>query len=63
MTMMTHLETIIHPTGTGASVLLAYAEWRRNVSGQEFILALVAGTEAECKAALAVCPNHYDIGW
>ena len=33
------------------------------VSGQEFLTALVAGIEAECKVGLAVWPNHYDIGW
>jgi aconitate decarboxylase len=59
----THLETIIHPTGPVASALLAYAEWKGSVSGKEFILALVAGIEAECKIGLAVWPKHYDIGW
>jgi aconitate decarboxylase len=59
----THLETIIHPTGPVASALLAYAEWKGGVTGKDFILALVAGVEAECKVGLAVWPKHYDIGW
>jgi aconitate decarboxylase len=59
----THLDTIIHPTGPVASALLAAAEWRTGVSGQDFIAALVAGIEAECKVGLAVWPEHYDVGW
>ncbi|KIW17793.1 hypothetical protein PV08_04988 [Exophiala spinifera] len=59
----THLETIIHPTGPVASALLAQAEAQGNVSGKDFILALVAGIETECKVGLAVWPKHYDIGW
>ncbi|OJD29430.1 uncharacterized protein BKCO1_8100020 [Diplodia corticola] len=59
----THLDTIIHPSGPVASALLAAAEWKRPVAGRDFVLALVAGIEAECKAGLAVWPDHYDIGW
>ncbi|OZJ05381.1 hypothetical protein BZG36_01975 [Bifiguratus adelaidae] len=59
----THLKTIIHPSGPVCSALLAYAEWKRPVSGRDFIVALVAGIEVECKVGLAVWPNHYDIGW
>jgi aconitate decarboxylase len=59
----THLATIIHPTGPVASALLAYAEYQGNVSGEEVLLALVAGIEASCKLGLAVWPEHYDIGW
>ncbi|KAF5241191.1 hypothetical protein FANTH_9187 [Fusarium anthophilum] len=59
----THLDTIIHPTGPVASALLAVAEWKGGISGKQFITALVAGVEAECKAGLAVWPEHYDVGW
>ncbi|KFZ03576.1 hypothetical protein V502_10830 [Pseudogymnoascus sp. VKM F-4520 (FW-2644)] len=59
----THLDTIIHPTGPVASALLAVAEWKGGYSGKEFLLALVAGIEAECKVGLAVWPEHYDVGW
>lgn len=58
----THLQTIIHPTAPVASALLAYAEMKKGVSGKDFILALIAGIEAECKVGLAVWPQHYDIG-
>ncbi|KAF9766780.1 hypothetical protein IL306_000751 [Fusarium sp. DS 682] len=58
----THLDTIIHPTGPVASALLAVAEWKGGISGKQFVTALVAGMEAECKAGLAVWPEHYDVG-
>jgi aconitate decarboxylase len=59
----THLATIIHPTGPVASALLAFAEYRGYVKGEELLLALVAGIEGSCKLGLAVWPEHYNIGW
>ena len=59
----THLATIIHPAGPVASAILSYAEYQGSVTGEELILALVAGIEASCKVGLAVWPEHYDIGW
>ncbi|KAJ7051230.1 2-methylcitrate dehydratase [Mycena amicta] len=59
----THLETIIHPTGPVASALLAQSEAIGGVNGEQFIVALVAGIEAECKLGLGVWPKHYDVGW
>ncbi|KAF9248372.1 hypothetical protein DTO006G1_1213 [Penicillium roqueforti] len=60
----THLDTVIHPTGPVACALLAILPTLpRPVSGPEFITALVAGIEAECKVGLAVWPAHYDVGW
>lgn len=59
----THLDKFIHPTGPVASALLAAADWKGNISGKEFLLALVAGVETECKLGLAVWPDHYDAGW
>ncbi|CRG89225.1 hypothetical protein PISL3812_06261 [Talaromyces islandicus] len=59
----THLDTIIHPAGPVASALLAVAEWKGGIPGQDFLLALVCGIETECKVGLAVWPEHYDIGW
>lgn len=58
----THLDTIIHPTGPVASALLAVAE-TGSYSGKQFLLALIAGIEVECKVGLAVWPEHYDVGW
>lgn len=61
----THLETIVHPTGPVAAALLI--EYRGDAAeasvGEEFITALVAGIEVECKCGLAVWPSHYDLGW
>lgn len=59
----THLDKFIHPTGPVASALLAVADWKGKVSGKDFLLALVAGVETECKLGLSVWPDHYDAGW
>ena len=59
----THLATIIHPTGPVASAILAFAEFRGPVNGEQLLCALTAGIEASCKVGLAVWPGHYDIGW
>lgn len=64
----THPDTIIHPTGPVASALLAAGEFQTRcngvqVPGKEFLVALVAGIEVECKLGLAVWPQHYDVGW
>lgn len=60
----THLDTIIHPTGPVASALLAATENHPNpVPGKDFLVALIAGIEVECKLGLAVWPQHYDVGW
>jgi len=58
----THLKTIIHPAGPVASALLAVAEWR-GMSGADFLTALIAGIEAECRIGNCVYPDHYDRGW
>ncbi|KAK8154445.1 2-methylcitrate dehydratase [Phyllosticta citrichinensis] len=61
----THLATVIHPAGPVASALLAAAQMQNvaPVSGEDFIVGLVAGIEAACKVGLAVYPDHYDAGW
>lgn len=58
----THLKTIVHPAGPVASALLAVAE-ERGIKGREFLTALVAGVEVECRIANSVYPDHYDRGW
>lgn len=58
----THLRTVIHPAGPVASALLAFAE-HQDVSGEDFLNALVLGIEVECRIGNAVYPQHYDIGW
>ncbi|OJJ48394.1 hypothetical protein ASPZODRAFT_130418 [Penicilliopsis zonata CBS 506.65] len=60
----THLDTIIHPTGPVAAALLSVCETlHRPIPGNDFLLALIAGIEVECKLGLAVWPSHYDVGW
>ena len=45
------------------SALLAVAEWKAPISGEDFLTAFVAGVEAECKLGISVYPEHYDVGW
>ena len=58
----THLKTIIHPAGPGASAILAVSE-SRAISGRDFLTALIAGIEVECRIGNSVYPDHYDRGW
>lgn len=58
----THLKTIIHPAGPVASALLALAETRQ-MSGEDFLTALIVGVEVECRIGNSVYPHHYDRGW
>lgn len=59
----THRDNPIHPSGPVLSALLAVAEWKAPVSGQDFITAFLAGVEAECKLGVSVFPEHYNVGW
>lgn len=59
----THRDNPIHPSGPVLSALLAVAEWRAPVSGEDFVTAFVAGVEAECKIGVSVFPEHYFAGW
>ena len=58
----TDLRTIVHPAGPVAPALLALAEYRQ-ISGADFLHALIVGVEVECRIANAVYPQHYDVGW
>lgn len=58
----THLKTIIHPAGPVASAILALSE-TREISGYDFITALILGVEVECRIGNSVYPDHYDRGW
>jgi 2-methylcitrate dehydratase PrpD len=58
----THLKTIIHPAGPVASAALAVCELK-NLSGAEFLHALILGIEVECRIGNSVYPDHYDRGW
>jgi 2-methylcitrate dehydratase PrpD len=51
-----------HPSAPVLSALWALAQ-ERDCSGREFVVAYVAGFEAETKIALAVNFHHYQKGW
>lgn len=55
-------EQAVHPSAPVYPALLALGEWRR-VSGADFLHAFILGVEVECRLALSVVPQHYDIGW
>ncbi|OGA80051.1 MAG: hypothetical protein A3G81_33690 [Betaproteobacteria bacterium RIFCSPLOWO2_12_FULL_65_14] len=59
----THLETIAHPTAPAAAALLALCE-NRQVSGAEFLHALVLANEIQCRLsnALAAPPAKCHVG-
>ncbi|RYP18157.1 hypothetical protein DL765_004083 [Monosporascus sp. GIB2] len=59
----THRDNPIHPSGPVLSALLALAEWKAPISGQDFMTAFVVGVEAECKLGVSVFPEHYNVGW
>ena len=58
----THLHTVIHPAGPVAAAITALAE-HKQVTGAEFLHALILGIEVECRLGNAVYPDHYDVGW
>jgi 2-methylcitrate dehydratase PrpD len=58
----THWPTGIHPAGTVASALVAWAS-QTVVSGEDFLHAFLLGMEVECRIGLAVSPGHYERGW
>src|SRR5713101_1442354 len=58
----THSHNIIHPAGPVISAILAISE-HRPVSGHDFVTALVAGVDVECRIGNSVYPKHYDVGW
>lgn len=55
-------EKALHPSAPVYPALLALGEWR-NVSGADFLHAFILGVEVECRLALSVVPEHYDVGW
>jgi 2-methylcitrate dehydratase PrpD len=58
----THWATAIHPAGTVASALVAWAG-QEKVSGADLLHAFLLGMEVECRVGLAVTPGHYERGW
>jgi 2-methylcitrate dehydratase PrpD len=58
----THTATVIHPTAPVAGALWSCAGLRQ-VSGSDFLLALVLGNEVQGRIGLAMSPSHYNRGW
>lgn len=58
----THLDTIHHPSGPIAPVVLALGE-HLGLNGKEILHAFILGCEAELRIANAVYPSHYQLGW
>ena len=58
----TQTATVIHPTAPVAGALWSCAGLRQ-VSGSDFLLALVLGNEVQARIALAMSPSHYNRGW
>ena len=58
----THLDTIHHPSGPVAPVVLALGE-HLNLSGEEILCAFILGCEAELRISNAIYPSHYQLGW
>ena len=57
-----HLLMPGHPTVPVVPALLALAE-HRGRNGKDFLTALVAGVEAECRIGAAMNQSHYGAGW
>jgi 2-methylcitrate dehydratase PrpD len=52
----------VHPSAPVTPAILALAEWR-GMTGTDLVHAFVLGVEAECRVALSVFPEHYEVGW
>lgn len=63
----THLSTITHPTGPVAAAALAVAcklsAAGRPVAGSDFLAALMAGLELECRTSCAIAAGGSRQGW
>lgn len=58
----THAPTILHGTGPIGAAAIAVGEWRAR-SGSDLIAAHALGFEFAARMALALFPDHYDVGW
>ncbi|MCQ2553140.1 MAG: MmgE/PrpD family protein [Clostridia bacterium] len=56
-------DAIVHPSGVAFPALLAIAEYLGNVSGEDFITALVIGTDLSCRFAMGMDHVNLEYGW
>lgn len=56
-------DAIVHPSGVVFPAALAVAEYMGDVTGEEFITALVVGTDLSCRFAMAITCNTQPLGW
>jgi len=58
----THLATAIHPAGPIVAAILPIAE-QKQISGAEFLHAMILGIDVTCRLGQSVSPDHYSVGW
>ena len=58
----THLATAIHPAGPIVAAILPIAE-EKQISGAEFLHAMILGIDVTCRLGQSVSPEHYSVGW
>jgi aconitate decarboxylase len=59
----THRDNSLHPSGPVLAAILAVAEWKAPVSGEDFVTSFVAGVETESKIGVAVWSGPFNDGW
>jgi 2-methylcitrate dehydratase PrpD len=58
-----HVQAHLHPGSLTVPVALALGEWRGNVSGRDFLAAVVAGYEVALRVGLAATGSHFLRGY
>lgn len=56
-------DALVHPSGVIFPAALAIAEYLGDVTGEEFITALVIGTDLSCRFAIGITANTIPFGW
>jgi len=56
-------DALVHPSGVIFPAALAVAEYLGDVTGEEFITALVIGTDLSCRFTQAITVNTQPFGW
>lgn len=56
-------DALVHPSGVIFPAALAAAEYMGDVTGEDFITALVIGTDLSCRFTMAITVNTQPFGW